>query len=215
MSSALLFLFWSAFVIGLSGAMAPGPVLTATISEVLKRGFRAGPLIVLGHALLELALLGAVIAGLGAWIQRPAVLGTLGLGGGLLLAALGGHMMATAAKTAQEALNTRADARTAVRGPILTGILTSLSTPLWALWWATIGLNYAALALKQGWPGLAAFYTGHILSDLAWYSFVALAVASGRRICPPRVYRMLFLLCGLALIGLGVYFIVTGWVRLR
>ncbi|MCX6997205.1 MAG: LysE family transporter [Kiritimatiellaeota bacterium] len=215
MTSNLLFLFWSAFVIGLSGAMAPGPVLTATISEVLKRGFRAGPLIVLGHALLELALLGAVIAGLSVWITRPAVLGALGVGGGLLLAVLGVHMMATSKKMAWAALNTRAEARAAIRGPVLTGILTSLSTPLWALWWATIGLNYAALALKQGLPGLTAFYSGHILADLAWYSLVALAVASGRRICPPHVYRILFLLCGLALTGLGGYFLGTGWGGLR
>ena len=215
MTSSLLFLFWSAFLVGLSGAMAPGPVLTATISEVLKRGFRAGPLIVLGHALLELALLATVCAGLGAWIQRPRVLGALGVGGGLLLAVMGVHMMATARKAVWQALNTRPDDRAAVRGPILTGILTSLSTPLWILWWATIGLNYVAQALKQGPPGLAAFYTGHILADLVWYSLVALAVASGRRICPPGVYRVLFLLCGLGLAGLGGYFLGTGWVRLK
>jgi len=212
---ALLFLFWSAFVIGLSGAMAPGPVLTATISEVLKRGFRAGPLIVLGHALLELALLAAVIAGLGEWLQRPRVFGALGLGGGALLAGLGLFMAATARQTAQAALAARGDARTAVHGPIVTGIVTSLSTPLWILWWATIGLNYVAQALKRGLPGLAAFYTGHISADLAWYSLVALAVASGRRICPPGIYRVVFLLCGVALVGLGAYFIGTGWLRLR
>ena len=55
--ASLWFLFWSAFLVGFSGAMMPGPVLTATISEVMKRGFKAGPLIVLGHALLEIVVL--------------------------------------------------------------------------------------------------------------------------------------------------------------
>jgi threonine/homoserine/homoserine lactone efflux protein len=43
--SERLFPFWSAFAIGLSGARSPGPVLTATISEAMKRGFPAGYLL--------------------------------------------------------------------------------------------------------------------------------------------------------------------------
>lgn len=205
--SQLAFLFGSAFVIAFSGAMMPGPVLTATISETLKRGFWAGPLIVLGHAILELAMLVAVIAGLGPLITRPATMTLLGLGGGALLVAMGAQMALTAAAAAREALRTQADPRRAVRGPILTGILTSLSNPYWILWWATIGLNYAALALHSGLPGLASFYSGHILSDLTWYSIVAAAVASGRRICPSWAYRVLLTACGLALVALGAYFV--------
>jgi threonine/homoserine/homoserine lactone efflux protein len=215
MTSSLLFLFGTAFVIGLSGALAPGPVLTATIAETLKRGFWAGPLIVLGHALLELALLAALIAGLGEFLTKAIVMGWLGVVGGLLLAVLGVRMMATAKTSAMETLHAQRDERAAVRGPILTGILTSVSNPYWILWWATIGLNYAGLALKRGAAGLGAFYSGHILADLLWYSLVALAVASGRRICPQRVYIAVFLLCGLALAGLGGYFIGTNFGKLR
>jgi arginine exporter protein ArgO len=51
------------------------------------------------------------------------------------------------------------------------------------------------------------FYTGHILSDLAWYSFVSFSVAAGRRLCPPMVYRVIFLVCGIALLFLGGMFI--------
>lgn len=203
---AYLLLFWTAFVIGLSGAMMPGPVLTATISETLKRGFRAGPLIVAGHAILEIVVLAAVVAGLGHWITQPAVKRMLGLLGGGLLILMGAHMAWTAEVAVRVALGTRPDPKAAVRGPMLAGILTSLSNPYWAIWWATIGLNLASLALKNGLPGLATFYSGHILSDLAWYSAVAAAVASGRRLCPPPAYRVLITACGLALVGLGGLF---------
>lgn len=205
--SPYFFLFWSTFVITLSGAMMPGPVLTATISESLKRGFRAGPLIVAGHALLEVLVLTGVVLGLGRWITIPAVTRVLGLVGGGLLIAMGAHMAWTAESAVRVALATRPDPKAAVRGPMLAGILTSLSNPYWAIWWATIGLNLASLALQDGLPGLAAFYSGHILSDLAWYSLVAAAVASGRRLCPPRVYRILITLCGLVLVGLGGLFV--------
>ena len=206
----LWFIFWSTFVITFSGALTPGPVLTATISEVMKRGFRAGPLIVLGHAILEMALLVAVLAGLAQWITREAVKGGLGLVGGGMLIAMGVQMALTAKKAVEEALGGKGDPATAIRGPVLTGILTSVSNPYWILWWASIGLTLVAAAMERGWPGLVSFYSGHILSDLAWYSLVSAAVASGRRICPPWVYRTLFILCGLALVGLGAFFFGSG-----
>ena len=96
---------------------------------------------------------------------------------------------------------------------MLSGIALSVSNPYWLLWWCTIGLNYAALALKHGYGGLAAFYTGHIASDLAWYSLVAAGVAAGRRICPPAVYRAVLFACGLALVALGAYFLGDGLAR--
>ena len=208
--SQLFFLFWSAFVVALSGALMPGPVLTATISEVMKRGFKAGPLIVAGHAILEIALLTAVVAGLGPWITRNTTMGVVGIGGGVLLVLMGIQMAVTTGKAADSAMSSRADPASAIRGPVLTGILTSLSNPYWALWWATIGLNFAAIALKNGLAGLASFYTGHILADLAWYSLIAAAVASGRKICPRGVYVALITVCGIVLVALGIYFVVGG-----
>ena len=206
----LLFLFWSAFVVALSGAMMPGPVLTSTISEVMKRGFLAGPLIVLGHAILELAMLAAVVAGLGPWITRESTMAILGFGGGALLIVMGIQMSLTAWAAADQALRPAADPAKALRGPVITGILTSIANPYWTIWWATIGLNYAAVALKSGKIGLASFYSGHILGDLAWYSVISAAVASGRRICPRAVYIGLIVVCGLVLVGLGAYFAGAG-----
>ncbi len=42
----------------------PGPLLTATISESSQRGFIAGPLLITGHAILELVLVIAFLLGL-------------------------------------------------------------------------------------------------------------------------------------------------------
>ncbi|MGQ9825113.1 MAG: hypothetical protein ACUVSK_08970 [Desulfotomaculales bacterium] len=43
--------------------------------------------------------------------------------------------------------------------------------------------------------------------DFAWYSLVAAVVAGGRRFLKPGVYKGMMIVCGLFLIGLGVYFI--------
>ena len=42
-----------AFVIGLTGALAPGPTLVATVNSSLRYGWKAGPKVAAGHALVE------------------------------------------------------------------------------------------------------------------------------------------------------------------
>jgi threonine/homoserine/homoserine lactone efflux protein len=211
----LFFLFGSSFVIGLSGAMMPGPVLTATISETAKRGFMAGPLIVLGHGLLEVGVVVAVVAGLGPWLERDPVFGTLGVVGGLLLAVLGVITVRSARTASLQPESEAGKTAPPIHGPVLAGMATTLSNPYWWLWWSTIGLTYMALSRDTaGTPGLLSFYFGHISADLAWLCLVAAAVAAGRRVCPPAVYRWVLTACGVALVALGLYFLVQGWLRL-
>ncbi|MBU0677711.1 MAG: LysE family translocator [Verrucomicrobia bacterium] len=203
---SLLFLAGTSFVVALSGAMMPGPMLTATISEVMKRGVMAGPLIVVGHGLLEIALVAAVVGGLAGFISSTSVVAVMGVVGGAVLAVMGVHMALTSARAVNKAMHEQADETLAVRGPVVTGVITSLSNPYWTLWWATIGLNYLSRSLQRGAAGISSFYIGHIAADFAWFGLVAVAVNGGRRICPPAVYRVVIVLCGVALAGLGGWF---------
>ena len=57
-------LFTTAFLVGLSGAMMPGPLLTVTIGETARHGIVAAPLIILGHIALELILVVALALGM-------------------------------------------------------------------------------------------------------------------------------------------------------
>ena len=45
-----------AFTLGLTGALAPGPTLVATVNSSLKSGWTAGPKIAVGHALVEVLI---------------------------------------------------------------------------------------------------------------------------------------------------------------
>jgi threonine/homoserine/homoserine lactone efflux protein len=49
-------IFGGSFALALSGVLLPGPLLTVTISESARRGFKAGPLLITGHGLLEFSL---------------------------------------------------------------------------------------------------------------------------------------------------------------
>lgn len=218
-------IFATAFVVGFSGAMMPGPLLTVTIGETARRGFIAGPLIVLGHAILEIALILALVAGLAVYLTQAGVSQVIAVVGGLFLFYMGFGMARDAWKgrvslslTQAEAASGRdilgdnpaaADNRTGLN-PVWAGILVSFSNPFWSLWWATVGLGYITLALKQGIPGVASFFSGHILADACWYCFIAAAVAGGRRFLTDNIYRGILVICGVFLIGLGGYFLYTG-----
>ena len=82
---SLLEIFVTSFGVGLSGALMPGPVLTVTIAEATRRGFWAGPLIVLGHGIIEFSLFIALVLGLGELLKHNLVFGIVGISGAIVL----------------------------------------------------------------------------------------------------------------------------------
>ncbi len=199
-------IFISSFLVGLSGALMPGPVLVVTISHATRRGFIAGPLIVLGHAILELALVVGISLGLGKYLVLEPVSGLLGVVGGIVLAWMGWGMLSGKGNREGESRLIRA----MPTSPVLAGLLTSLSNPYWFLWWATVGMAYISISLNLGLGGVTAFYSGHILADLVWYSFLAALITLGHKFVAGRFYRGLFVFCGVFLMMFGVYFLYRG-----
>lgn len=202
-------IFAASLLMGFSGAIMPGPVLTVTINESLRRGFKAGPLIMVGHALLELSLVLLLLLGFGTVLNIPLVQGLIGLIGGAFLIWMAYGML----KEAREKdlnLSLTASSSEKTLHPVLLGVTTSASNPYWFLWWATVGMGSLMLAGKNGIGGSVSFYLGHIASDFIWFSFVSGAVATGRRLLTSRVYRTILWVCGLFLIGIAIYFIYSG-----
>lgn len=94
---ALLAIFGTSFVVGLSGALMPGPLFTLTVRETLRRGFWAGPVISAGHAAIELALVISLAVGLKRFLEDegPAT-GAIALAGGAFLLWMGYWMLRSA-----------------------------------------------------------------------------------------------------------------------
>ncbi len=204
-------LFATAFIVGLSGAMLPGPFLTTAIALGIRRGFWTGPLMVLGHALLEIALILALVAGLAVYLVRSEVTMIIALLGGAFLIYLGFSMVCDAWKSRISLAELQVSpAGNKTIHPVVAGLTVSFANPLWHLWWATVGLSYITLAMQNGTAGLLAFVGGHISSDLAWYSLVSLAVSGGRKFMSQNVYNFILMVCGVFLLGLGGYFVFWG-----
>jgi threonine/homoserine/homoserine lactone efflux protein len=202
--------FVTSFGLALSGAMMPGPLLTTAISESVRRGAATGPLLILGHALLELALVAALLVGLAPFLTRDGVFAAIALVGAAVLV-----WMAAGMFRALPTLRIDWSAHRERSGPLVpTGILVSVSNPYWAIWWATIGLGYLVSCEALGLPGVAAFFLGHISGDLAWYTLISVLVAKGRRLLTDRIYRGLIGVCASFLAGFALFFAWAGIVRL-
>jgi len=211
MLKTLLAIFVSSFLIALSGALVPGPLLTAAISESSRRGFVTGPLLIAGHALLELGLVIALLLGLAPFLQLPSVFVFTALAGSFIL-----FWMAFGMLRALPSLHLSWGGKPE-RGhnPLVSGILMSIANPYWIIWWATIGLGYILYSWRFGLWGIAFFFTGHILADLLWYSLISAAVADGRHFITDRLYRGLMAACAIYLFAFAGYFAYYGLKKLN
>lgn len=199
----------SAFVIGLTGAMAPGPYLTVTITRTMEKGRLSAFLMLVGHALLEGALMVGFAFGLQNFLARPTVTTMLAVVGGGFLVWMGFSLL-RGSLTGTISAQAEPEVASSRFGPIVQGITVSLSNPYWTLWWVTIGVKLASDGLAIGAVGVVAFFIGHQMADIAWYGSVILAVSSGRKLLNDRVYRTIIGSCAAFLLYLGVSFVLDG-----
>jgi threonine/homoserine/homoserine lactone efflux protein len=203
--------FFTSFALGFTGAVVPGPLLAVVVSSAGRRGFWAGPVAVAGHGVLELVLGLALLTGfarLGAasrFLPAVSLLGAaalLGLGAILLK----GLFWGKDDFVLQPGSNS---------GSFLAAMGATISNPYWSLWWLTVGLELILLARGLGAAGFASLYLGHLMSDLVWYSLVALGIVLGRQFLSTGQFRMLLGLCAVSMIGFAAYFAVVGVSLLR
>ena len=203
---SLLTIFFSSFLIALSGALMPGPLLTVTISESPRHGFMTGPLLIIGHGMLEAALVIGIFWGLAPLLQRQGVFTVIALSGAAILI-----WMAAGMFSALPTLSLSRHSEKASGNPlVITGAIMSLANPYWIVWWVTIGLGYIVQSRAYGLWGVLFFFAGHILADLIWYTAVSTAVAKGRRLFTDRIYRGLTGVCAGFLFLFALYFLYAG-----
>jgi threonine/homoserine/homoserine lactone efflux protein len=197
----------TSFGVGLSGALVPGPMLTVTISDSVKKGFIAGPMVVLGHILVEIAMMVIILAGLGQVIGSQTAAFIIGTFGGLVLIFMGYNI--SRSKDTLSSIKTEENGIQKY-GSLLKGIITSISNPYFFIWWATIGLAFMFKGLElAGIFGLLGFSIGHWSADLSWYSTVSFFSSRGSKFMSDRTYKIAMLVCGAFLVMLGIYFIIS------
>jgi len=192
-------------VVGLSGAVIPGPLLAFTLYDTSRKGRVTGHYIMMGHVLWEFGVILLILLGFG-WI----ILGNseiIYLAGGLVLALMGIKMIKS---RTGEAKMDAAKVNSSLGG----GIFYTAFNPTQPLWWATAGLALLLKGLEvMGILGVVLVTAGHWLADFGYYGFVSFVMHRHASYVNPR-QRHISILLGFFLTALGIYFLEQGLEKL-
>ncbi|RPH49407.1 MAG: hypothetical protein EHM85_14010 [Desulfobacteraceae bacterium] len=218
--SNLFVIFSFSFFVALTGAMAPGPLLTYTIIKSAKattRGYLMGIWIIAGHALLEMGIIVFLLLGFSFVLKNIFVVRAIGITGGLILVYFGGSILRDLylGKISVSFLDGKSDQsgspseteKTGFDNPVAGGIMISMSNPYWWIWWASIGFAFMVqfeISFRE-WPKLIAFFLGHEAGDLIWYLIVSFLAFFGLRRLNKKAYYGILAFCGLFMILFGIY----------
>ncbi len=193
------------FVIGLTGALAPGPTLVATINASITGNWMTGLKVSLGHIVVELFLVILILMGFAA-LALPYT-SAIAFIGGIALIVFGGLTISgsRSATMVSPPIQT-------VCNPYLAGLVTSAANPYFWIWWISIGSTMVIAGLQGGLILAGSFMTGHWTADTAWYTFVSTGVSKGRTVFSDNAYRKIIALCGIFLIFFGIYYLSRLWI---
>ena len=188
------------FLIGLTGALAPGPTLVATINAAFAGNWTAGLRVSLGHIIAELAIFLLIIFGF-ARIAGPYTNVIAAVGGSALV--IFGIMTLLGSRTAT--LGTMPAC--AVGSPCMAGFLTSAANPYFWIWWLTVGSALVIKTLQGGILLAAVFMIGHWCADTGWFTFISTGVSRGKTVLSDTIYHRIMAACGVFLVLFGLYYI--------
>jgi threonine/homoserine/homoserine lactone efflux protein len=221
---AYLAFFWMifsfSFLVALTGAMAPGPLLTYTMIKSVttrKRGYLVGLWVIIGHAVIEMVIILFLLFGFSFVLKNIVIVRGIGIIGGIILVYFGGSIVwdvyqkkisTDFLKSAENPDNhVPKKRRNHLENPVIGGMIISIANPYWWIWWATIGFAFMLqfeISLDK-WPNLLAFFLGHEAGDLAWYMLISILSFFGLRRLNKKAYYGLLVVCAVFMIFFGIY----------
>jgi len=192
------------FVIGLTGALAPGPTLVATINASINGDWMTGLKVSLGHAIVELFIVILILLGL-ATLALPYTSVIAGVGGIALIVFGALTIMGSRQATLS------ASPHQPVSNPYVAGLVTSAANPYFWIWWLSVGSAMVIAGLEGGLVLAGAFMIGHWTADTVWYTLVSSGVSHGRTFLSDTAYRKIMIFCGIFLILFGIYYLSRQW----
>jgi threonine/homoserine/homoserine lactone efflux protein len=188
------------FIIGLTGALAPGPTLVATINASISGRWTTGLKISLGHVIVESFLVILILLGL-ATVALPYAT-SIAIIGGIALVVFGALTIVSSRKATLDS-----SVKQPIANPYLAGLMTSAANPYFWIWWLSIGSAMVIAGLEGGVVLVGAFMIGHWTADISWYTVVSTSVSKGRAVLSESAYKKIMVLCGTFLIFFGIYYI--------
>lgn len=199
----MLPLLVSVILVSFAGAIFPGPILAVTLAKAYRSPW-AGLHIALGHILVEIAMIFVIYFGIGHVFENDAVRLILSLLGGSLIIWLGISMFRSRFNLAHWGSSLRYNS-------FVLGILTTVASPMFWLWWVTIGSMFIMRFREFGILGIMAFILAVETPNLVWYPFASIMTYRTRASTWGQKSQPWILSgCSLLLVGFGIWFLLSG-----
>lgn len=189
------------FVVGLSGAMLPGPMLVYTISKVLEGKKTSVLFIVLGHIFIEAVMIVLLLLGLRQMISSKVIYNAVAILGAGVFILMGLHIIFKS----KEMKLLIAKKVNFSAWPILGGVFFTAFNPTFPTWWVSVGASLLSRALLFGIVGVVTLVLGHWLADFSWFSLVGFTVRRGKSWLNEERYQLTLKILALILVGLGFW----------
>ncbi|MHA2601441.1 MAG: LysE family transporter [Candidatus Thorarchaeota archaeon SMTZ1-83] len=206
--------FW--WLVSLTGALAPGPLSAAVVMQASRRGRLHGILPMVGHSIVELGIVAAIIVGVQALDLTQFTIDLIAGFGGVVvilfgLLALRDYKIKQGEGSAEE--RTESTAYTVIEATAQ-GAIVSILSPYFLVWWFAIGLSSVTILVAELQLGIgtvflagALVYVTHISTDLMFGAVLTLGSDKAARSVRPRGINWVNVGIGLFQVILGLWFI--------
>lgn len=192
-------------VISLSGVLLPGPMTAATIVKSYNDRW-AGAKVAVGHAVVEMPLLGLIAIGSTFILdENSGLIVVIGLLGGAYLLFLGSTILLDKGFIREEE---EAEERFS-RNAFTIGIVTTLLNPAFHVWWITIGVFLVTQATEYGLVILLVFAAVHWLTDLGWGLAISFGIQKVKQFYASRAKEVIRYVCAAIILVFGGYFAIS------
>jgi threonine/homoserine/homoserine lactone efflux protein len=193
-------------IVTASGALAPGPLFFATISQGSKYGAETGLIFSIAHTVVEFSLIMLFALGLLTVASEPIVKTFIGIISGIVLIAFGVFQIRNLFVSNSEEVK---KLKSSYKHLFLMGIVFTGLNPYFILWWLTVGGQLIIIALEfAALIGVIFMFLCHVWMDYVWLTGVAYFSKKGTNIVGLKWYKPLMIIFGLILIYFGFSFLV-------
>ncbi len=204
------------FALSLTGALAPGPLSAAVVMQSSKHGRLHGILPMVGHAIVEVGIIAAIILSVQALTLSPLMIDLMVGFGGIVIILFG--FLALREYRYKEVQDTQEEMKLTASSVIeatTQGAAVSIFSPYFLLWWFSIGLANVTLLVGTLQVGLGTvflagvlIYFTHVSTDFIFGAFLTLGTDVATKKATIGDIHWINVIIGVVQIALGLWFVI-------
>ncbi|MHA1904318.1 MAG: LysE family transporter [Candidatus Thorarchaeota archaeon] len=204
------------WLLSLTGALAPGPLTAAVVQQTNKRGRLHGMMPMVGHAIVEVGIIAAIIISVQA-LQLTAFMIDLLVGFGGVVVIFFGFLALKDYRYGAEGYRVEGSSErdaSSILEATAQGAAVSILSPYFLLWWFAIGLSNVTLLIGELQIGVGTvflagvlIYLTHISTDIGFGAFLTAGTDFVTKKAKIGEINPIAIFIGIFQIALGIWFV--------